>query len=45
MSTFYRVLNVDDREEKKSIHIKHKCRIQSLAIRRVNKRQNDLKIN
>jgi hypothetical protein len=45
MLTSYRVSNVNDREEKKSIHIKHECRIQSLAIRRVDKRKNDLNVN
>jgi hypothetical protein len=45
MSTFYRVSNVNDREKKKFIYIKHECRIQSLAIRRVDKRKNDLNIN
>jgi hypothetical protein len=45
MSIFYRVSDVDDREKKKSVHIKHECRIQSLATRRVDKRKNDLNVN
>jgi hypothetical protein len=45
MSTSYRVSDVDDREEKKFVHIEYECRIQSLAIRRVNKRKNDLNVN
>jgi hypothetical protein len=45
MSTSYRVPGVDDREEKKSVHIGHECRIQSLATRRVDKRKNDLNVD
>jgi hypothetical protein len=45
MSIFYRVLDVNDREEKKFVHIKYECRIQSLATRRVDKRKNDLNVN
>jgi hypothetical protein len=45
MSTSYRVSDVDDREEKKSVHIEHECRIQSLATRRVDKRKNDLNVD
>jgi hypothetical protein len=45
MLTSYRVSNVDDREEKKFVHIKHECRIQSLATRRVDKRKNDLNVD
>jgi hypothetical protein len=45
MSTSYRVSDVDDREEKKSVYIKHECRIQSLAIRRIDKRKNDLNVD
>jgi hypothetical protein len=45
MSTSYRVSDVDDREEKKSVHIKHECRIQSFATRRVDKHKNDLNVD
>jgi hypothetical protein len=45
MLTSYRVSDINDREKKKFIHIKHECRIQSLAIRRVDKRKNDLNVN
>jgi hypothetical protein len=45
MSTSYQVSNVNDREKKKSVHIEHECRIQSLAIRRVDKRKNDLNVD
>jgi hypothetical protein len=41
----YRVSDVDNRKKKKSVHIKHECRIQSLATRRVDKRKNDLNVN
>jgi hypothetical protein len=45
MSTSYRVSDIDDRKEKKFVHIKHECRIQSLAIRRVDKRKNNLNVD
>jgi hypothetical protein len=44
-STITLVSDVDDREEEKFVHIKHECRIQSLATRRVDKRKNDLNVD
>jgi hypothetical protein len=45
MSTSYRVSSVNNREEKKFVHIKHECRIQSLTTRQVDKRKNNLNVN
>jgi hypothetical protein len=45
MLIFYRVSDVDDRKEKKSVHIEHEYRIQSFATRQVVKRKNDLNVN
>jgi hypothetical protein len=45
MLTFYRVSDVNNREEKNSVHIKHECRIQLFTTRRVDKRKNDLNVN
>jgi hypothetical protein len=45
MSISYQVSNVDDREEKKFIHIKHEFRMQSLATHRIDKHKNDLNVD
>jgi hypothetical protein len=45
MLAFYWLSDVDYREREKFIHIKHECRIKSLAISRVDKNKNDLNVD